>query len=75
MIGFILKVFLASTFLSFAIKYGGIYLPVQGNTPTALIAVLTPSILMAVLFVMRGRRQETGFDVSAQPNVVRRQEE
>jgi ABC-type Mn2+/Zn2+ transport system permease subunit len=53
MIGFILKVLIASTLLSCAIKYGGAYLPVQGNTPTVLIAVLTPSVVMAILFSFR----------------------
>lgn len=57
MIGFILKVFIASAVIAIAIKYGGAYLPVQGNTPTALIAVLTPSIVMAMLFGWRWQKE------------------
>jgi hypothetical protein len=53
MTGFILKVVVASALISVAIKYGGPYLPVQGTPTTALIAVLSPSILMAILLSMR----------------------
>ncbi|MDX2230022.1 MAG: hypothetical protein NW220_10310 [Leptolyngbyaceae cyanobacterium bins.349] len=53
---FILKVLIASTLIAIAIKYGGAYLPVQGTTLTALIAVLSPSILMAILLGLRWQR-------------------
>jgi len=58
MIGFILKVLIASALISVAIKYGGGYLPIQGTTSTALIAVLTPSIVMAILFTVRWQRTQ-----------------
>ena len=48
MVGFILKVMGLSIVLSIAIKYGGGWLPVTGNTPTVLVAILLPSLVMAI---------------------------
>lgn len=48
MVGFILKVMALSAALSIAIKYGGPWLPVVGNTPTVLVAILLPSLVMAI---------------------------
>ncbi|MBL1178468.1 MAG: hypothetical protein FWK01_25780 [Pantanalinema sp. GBBB05] len=58
MAGFILKVLILSALLSFAIKYGGPLLPVTGTTSTVLIAICSPSILMAILFGWRWRQQQ-----------------
>ncbi|HIK14139.1 MAG TPA: hypothetical protein IGS53_02375 [Leptolyngbyaceae cyanobacterium M33_DOE_097] len=45
---FLLKVLVLSLLLSVAIKYGGPYLPVQGNQTTVLTAITLPSIVMAI---------------------------
>ncbi|HLO51058.1 MAG TPA: hypothetical protein VK211_21775 [Kamptonema sp.] len=47
--GFILKVVLISAALSLAIKYGGPILSIPSSNAIALIAVLTPSIILATL--------------------------
>ncbi len=43
---FILKVFLMSIALSLAIKYGGPSLSIPSSNAIALIAVLTPSLIL-----------------------------
>ena len=48
MAGLILKVMSLSAVLSIAIKYGGVWLPVSGNTPTVLAMIMLPSVLMAI---------------------------
>jgi hypothetical protein len=48
MVGFVLKVMGLSIALSIAIKYGGPWLPVSGNTPTVLGAIGLPSLVMAI---------------------------
>lgn len=53
MTGFVVKVMVLSALLSIAIKYGGPYLPISGNTTNALIAVWLPSVLMAALLGWR----------------------
>lgn len=59
MTGFVIKVFLFSIVLSFAIKYGGPYLPVAGTTMTALVAVLSPTILMAIALGWRWQKRSS----------------
>uniref|UniRef100_A0A832H2D9 Uncharacterized protein n=1 Tax=Oscillatoriales cyanobacterium SpSt-402 TaxID=2282168 RepID=A0A832H2D9_9CYAN len=58
MVGFILKVFVVSTLISIAIKQGGPYLPVAATNTTALVTVITPSILFAVLLSWRWQKQQ-----------------
>jgi glucose-6-phosphate-specific signal transduction histidine kinase len=55
MTGFIVKVFALSTLISVAIKYGAPYLAVSETNPIALIAVVLPSILMAIALGWRSR--------------------
>ena len=53
---FILKVFLLSAGVSALIRYGGPSLDVAATSANALIAVLTPSIVLAIaLFVRVGK--------------------
>lgn len=48
---FIAKVFFASAILSFGIKYGGRFFPLEATTTNAIIAVtLPPLVVMLVLF-------------------------
>ncbi|MBD2021665.1 hypothetical protein H6F43_15910 [Leptolyngbya sp. FACHB-36] len=58
MTGFVLKIGILSLLVSIAIKYGGPYLPISGNTFHALVAVLSPSILLALLLGWRWQRSE-----------------
>jgi len=60
MVEFILKVLGISTVLSIAIKYGGPWLPVTGNPPTVLTAVLLPSVVMAIGLGWRWQRGVRG---------------
>ena len=53
---FILKILLFSTGLSFLVKYGGEYLPLQPTTTTALIIVLTPSLTVGFILGWRYSR-------------------
>lgn len=50
---FILKVLILSAGISVAIKYGGSSLPVAGTALNATIAVLTPSIVVAIALLWR----------------------
>lgn len=50
---FILKVLILSAGISVAIKYGGSSLPVAGTALNATIAVLTPSIVVALALLWR----------------------
>lgn len=50
---FILKVFILSLGVSVLIKYGGPSLPVGATSVNALIAVLTPSLILAIAFLWR----------------------
>ncbi len=52
-VNFILKVFLLSLGVSVLIKYGGPSLPVDGTSLNALIAVVTPSLILAIAFLWR----------------------
>jgi len=59
MTSFLLKILIVSTLLSIVIKYGGTYLPITGNTPTVLIAILSPSLILAALFALRWQQSGT----------------
>ncbi len=48
-IGFIVKILLVSTVLSFLIKYGGRLLPIAPTSFNALVAILTPPLLMLLV--------------------------
>jgi membrane protein implicated in regulation of membrane protease activity len=56
--GFILKVFLMSIALSLAIKYGGPILSIPSTNLNALIAVFTPSIILATILGWRAFQQQ-----------------
>jgi hypothetical protein len=56
-IGFILKVLFMSIALSLAIKYGGPMLSIPSTAAIALIAVFTPSIILAALLGWRAWQQ------------------
>ena len=47
--GFVLKVLLWSTGLSFLIKYGGRYLPIQPTNAIALVIVILPSLIIGLI--------------------------
>lgn len=47
--GFVLKVLLFSTALSFLIKYGGRYLPIQPTNAIATIIVILPSVIIGFI--------------------------
>ena len=51
--GFVVKVLLISTVLSFLIKYGGRYVPVEPSTTVAAIAVLSPSLIIGFILGWR----------------------
>ncbi len=48
--GFILKIAIASLLLSELIKYGGRLLPISPNNTLALIIVILPSLILAIIF-------------------------
>ncbi|KAI9131442.1 hypothetical protein [Acaryochloris sp. CCMEE 5410] len=56
-LGFVLKVLGLSTILSVAIKALGPLLPISGSNPLALGVVLTPSLVLGGLLLLRGQRQ------------------
>jgi hypothetical protein len=56
MVNLIFKVFVFSALVSFAIKYGAPYLPVSGTPTTALIMVLSPTILLAIALGWRSQQ-------------------
>ena len=47
--GFIIKVLLLSTALSFLIKYGGRYVPIQPTNAIATVIVISPSIIIGFI--------------------------
>ena len=53
---FILKVLIFSAGVSVLIKYGGPYLPVDATSVNALIAVLTPTLILAIALWWRARK-------------------
>jgi membrane protein implicated in regulation of membrane protease activity len=58
MTGFIPKVLALSLLISIAIKYGAPVLPIPGTTTTALIAVFSPTILIAIALVWRWQHNQ-----------------
>lgn len=54
--GFLVKVFLFSTALSLAIKYGGALLPATPTATNALIGVMLPTLILAIALGWRTRR-------------------
>jgi len=52
-VGFVLKILLLSTILSWLIKYGGQYLPLMPTTETVLIIVLMPSVVIGLILGWR----------------------
>lgn len=54
---FVLKVFGLSTILSIAIKVLGPLLPIAASNQLALGVVLTPSLVLGLLLLLRGQRQ------------------
>lgn len=55
---FVLKVFLFSTVLSVAIKYGGPLLAIPANATVGLVAVFLPSVLLAIALGWRALQPE-----------------
>lgn len=55
---FILKVFLPSLALSIAIKYLAPFLKVAPTFTTVLIAVLSPSLVIAIALLVRSYRKD-----------------
>lgn len=56
-LGFLLKVIGLSTILSVAIKDLGPLLPISASNRLALGVVLTPSLVLGVLLLLRDQRQ------------------
>jgi membrane protein implicated in regulation of membrane protease activity len=56
--GFIVKVFLMSIALSLAIKYGGPILSIPSTNLNALIAVFSPTIILATILGWRAIQQQ-----------------
>jgi hypothetical protein len=52
-IGFIFKIAIASLILSALIKYGGQLLPLTPTNTIALIIVLLPSVILALIFGLK----------------------
>lgn len=49
----VLKVLIASTLISIAIKYGGPFLPIPATSAVALGIVLLPTVIMAIALTYR----------------------
>jgi F0F1-type ATP synthase assembly protein I len=60
----VLKVLLLSVLLSLAIKYLAPSLQIPLTDTHALIAILTPSLVMALLLVWRGQRSSHERDIN-----------
>jgi hypothetical protein len=54
---FLFKVFILSAGVSVLIKYGGPNLPVAPTAVNALIAVLTPTVILAIALPWRAWKQ------------------
>jgi hypothetical protein len=52
-LSFIIKVLLASTILSFAIKYGGGLLSIEPTATNAIVAISLPTLIVAVILAWR----------------------
>jgi uncharacterized membrane protein len=57
--GFLLKVIVGSTLISFAIKYAGPFLPIAANSFNALIIALLPSILLGIALAWRSASRKS----------------
>lgn len=57
--GFILKVLIASTAISVAIKYAGAIATIRPAPNLALIAVLLPTVIMAIALLWRSQQQKS----------------
>jgi hypothetical protein len=55
-IGFIVKVFLLSLAIALLIKGAAGFVKPEGNSLTALVIVLTPSLVIAVILAIRGSK-------------------
>jgi hypothetical protein len=55
-ISFILKIAIASFIVSALIKYGGQLLPMTPTNTIALIIVLLPSVILAVIFGLKSQK-------------------
>ncbi|HEY9742197.1 MAG TPA: hypothetical protein V6C90_17050 [Coleofasciculaceae cyanobacterium] len=53
---FILKVLILSAGVSVLIKYGGPLLPVTATSVNAMIAILTPTVIVAIALLWRARK-------------------
>jgi hypothetical protein len=53
----IIKILLLSTLLSYLVKYGGRYLPIESSNINAIIAIITPTLVMAILLFLRANKQ------------------
>ena len=58
-IGFIFKIAIASLLLSVIIKYGGQMLPLTPTNTIALVIVLLPSIILAIMFGVKAKKLDT----------------
>jgi hypothetical protein len=54
-IGFILKVLVVSTVISLLIKYGGRLISIPPTSINAAIAVFLPTVILALLLIVRSR--------------------
>lgn len=52
---FVFKVFLLSLGLSIAIKYGGPFLNIEPTPLNALIAVISPSVIFAIVLLVQSK--------------------
>jgi membrane protein implicated in regulation of membrane protease activity len=57
-LGFVLKVFLLSAGISVLIKYALPYLTIPATATNALIIVLLPTVIMAILLLWRWQQQQ-----------------
>lgn len=53
---FVLKVLILSAGVSVLIKYGGPLLPVTATSVNAMIAVVTPSLILAIALLWRAKK-------------------
>jgi membrane protein implicated in regulation of membrane protease activity len=58
MVEFILKVMGVSIALAFVIKYGGPFLAIPATPISALVGVLTPTVVMLLLLAWRWQQQK-----------------
>ena len=56
---FLLKIFVISTAISFAINYGGPFLNIPATSVNASIFVFLPTLVMAIILGWRAWRQKS----------------